>query len=132
MPLSIEDQIAILALVARYNHAVDSGDVETRAATFTEDGVWDSETGGVVRGREAILAHARDRAPHAHTWKHWTNNPVIEGDGDAATIRQYMMLVGVDGALRIRMLGTYHDTLRREPDGWRFAYRKLVTHARAD
>lgn len=132
MPLSSADRLAILELVARYNHAVDSGDVDTRADTFTEDGVWDSETGGVIRGREAIREHARTRAPHAHTWKHWTNSPVIEGDGDDATIRQYMLLVGVDEPLRPRMLGTYEDTLRREANGWRFAYRKLVTHARSD
>ena len=132
MPLSTDDRLEILKLVVRYNHAVDTGDVETRANTFTADGVWDSETGGVISGRDAIRAHARERAPHSHTWKHWTNSPIIEGEGDAATMRQYMLLVGVDGPLRARMIGTYQDTLRREPGGWRFAYRKLVTHARGD
>ena len=43
-----------------------------------------------------------------------------------------MLLLGIAGPLRPRMIGTYEDTLRREPEGWRFAYRKLVTHARAD
>ena len=132
MPLSTDDRLDILDLVSRYNHAVDTGDVDTRAETFREDGLWDSETGGVIRGREAIREYARSRAPQSHTWKHWTSSPIIEGDGDAATIRQYMLLLGVEGTLRPRMIGTYEDTLRREPEGWRFAYRELVTHARAD
>ena len=100
MPLAVEDRMAILALVTRYNHAVDSGDVDTRAETFTEDGVWDSDTSGVISGREAIREHARTRAPHSHTWRHWTNSPIIEGDGDAATIRQYLLLLGLDGPFR--------------------------------
>ena len=132
MPLSVEDRMAILALVTRYNHAVDSGDVDTRAETFTEDGVWDSDTSGVISGREAIREHARTRAPHSHTWRHWTNSPIIEGDGDAATIRQYLLLLGLDGPFRPRMVGTYQDTLRREPEGWLFAKRELRVHARQD
>ena len=132
MPLSVEDRMAILALVTRYNHAVDSGDVDTRAETFTEDGVWDSDTSGVISGREAIREHARTRAPHSHTWRHWTNSPIIEGGGDAATVRQYLLLVGLDGPFRPRMVGTYQDTLRREPEGWLFAKRELRVHARQD
>ena len=85
-----------------------------------------------VPPRGVLGEHARTRAPQSRTWKHWTNSPIIEGDGDAASMRQYMLLIGVDEPLRSRMIGTYEDTLRREPDGWRFAYRKLVTHARAD
>ncbi len=132
MPLSVDDRLEILDLVTRYNHAVDSGDVDTRADTFTEDGVWDSGTAGVISGREAIREHARTRAPFSHTWKHWTNSPIIEGDGDSATIRQYLCLLGIDGDPRPRMIGTYEDTLRREPEGWRFAVRKLRVHARQD
>ena len=130
MTLPAADRLAILDLVARYNHAVDSGDADARAETFTADGVWDSETGGVIRGREAIREHARARAPFAHTWRHWTGSPVVEGGGDGARARQYLLLLGVEGPLRPLLIGAYEDTLRREPDGWRFARRRLVTHAR--
>lgn len=130
MTLPAADRLAILELVARYNRAVDSGDADARAETFTADGVWDSETGGVIRGREAIREHARTRAPFAHTWRHWTNSPVVEGGGGEARARQYLLLLGIDGPPRPRLIGAYEDTLRREPDGWRFARRRLVTHAR--
>lgn len=132
LSLSTNERVDILNLVSRYNHSVDSGDADTRANTFTEDGIWDSETSGIIRGREAIREHAHTRAPHSHTWKHWTSSPIIEGDGHSATIRQYMLLLGIEGSLRPRMIGTYEDTLRREPDGWYFTYRKLITHARSD
>ena len=132
MPLSVEDRMAILALVTRYNHAVDEGDVDTRSETFTVDGVWDSDTAGVVTTREAIRAHAATRAPQAHTKKHWTNSPVIEGDGDHATITQYLWLVEIVEPRRTLMIGTYHDTVRREPEGWLFAERKLRVHSRID
>ena len=121
MPLSVEDRMAILALVTRYNHAVDEGDVDTR-----------SDTAGVVTSREAIRAHAATRAPQAHTKKHWTNSPVIEGDGDHATITQYLWLVEIVEPRRTLMIGTYHDTVRREPEGWLFAKRELRVHSRID
>ena len=43
-----------------------------------------------------------------------------------------LLLLGLNGPFRPRMVGTYQDTLRREPEGWLFAKRELRVHARQD
>ena len=57
MTLSWHDKLEIRELVARYDHAIDSGDPEGWAATFTEDGSWNG--GVLVSGQAELLAFAR-------------------------------------------------------------------------
>ena len=45
MPLSIEDQLDIMELMARYNHAIDGSQPEAWADTFTDDGVFEGSVG---------------------------------------------------------------------------------------
>lgn len=58
---ALEDTLAIMDLLARYGPAIDSGSVEAVASLWTEDGVYDVDT-GVMRGRAAISAMVRSRA----------------------------------------------------------------------
>ena len=59
MALDPADTLEILQLAARYNHAIDYGDPEAWAGTFTADGTFNTATGrparprgpGEVRGR---------------------------------------------------------------------------------
>ena len=46
MGLSVEDQLAIQQLYARYNHAIDFGRADEWAACFTSDGVFNSSAAG--------------------------------------------------------------------------------------
>src|SRR5689334_22388340 len=54
----LEDELAIHRLIASYGLAVDAGDADGSAATFTEDGVYDVDV-GVMSGREAVRAMVR-------------------------------------------------------------------------
>ena len=54
MPLSIEDELEIMGLLARYNHAIDGRDAEAWADTFTEDGLFEGSR-DTVKGRAKLL-----------------------------------------------------------------------------
>ena len=94
---------------------------------FTEDAVWESSARGARRGRDAIVEEFRARAAQAHTRKHWTSNPVIEGDGDEASMTLDLLVLHLDdGDVRPGTSGVYEDRLRRDARGWRIAHRKIT------
>ena len=127
MPLSCDDRLDILEVAARYCRALDRGDPEALEGVFTEDAVWESSARGARQGRDAIVEEFRARAAQAHTRKHWTSNPVIEGDGDEASMTLDLLVLHLDdGDVRPGTSGVYEDRLRRDAAGWRIAYRKIT------
>lgn len=137
--VSTADQLAIQALVTRYNRAVDRGDVEGWVACWTEDGVFDGIPGR-HEGHAALRAFAEDLAhgPGGEPFRpmrHWTSNFVIEveegGPGagpTAARMRSdHLLFRQRGGAGELIVLAEYRDRLRRGADGaWRFAERVIV------
>ncbi len=126
MPLSVADQIEIQGLLARYNHAIDSGDASAWAATFAADGTFTS--GGRTRtGTEELQAFAADFAARMPGSRHWANNLVIDGDGDRATMHCYLQLLKTGGGpATLVTTARYEDTLRRVDGAWKFASRTVV------
>jgi len=116
---STEDHDEILQLLYRYNHAIDGGDADAWADTWTDDGVFDS---GNYRaeGRDALLGVVKGAPPG---FRHVVVNPSIDVDGDRATMRAYLLLLR-RGALAA--VGDYRDELVRTPQGWRFAQRLVA------
>jgi uncharacterized protein (TIGR02246 family) len=128
MALSMEDQLAIRQLVARYNHAIDSGDARAYADTFTDDGVLDAGD-LVLSGRDALYAFADSFSATVWAPRHIASNLVIEGGGDRAELRAYVQLYGLDGEpprQEVRASGIYTDTLVKEDGCWRFVRRTFV------
>jgi SnoaL-like domain len=120
-PLSAQDNFEIQQLYARYNNAIDSGDAEGWAATFTPDGVFNT-----FSGHDALVGFVkmwREKLGGA-TRKHWNTNLQISGDSKEATASVYLMLVdfGTKPA-SILMTGMYSDSLIKTKDGWRFTKR---------
>lgn len=130
MALHPADLTAIQQLAARYNHAIDSGDADAWAATFTPDGVFTSR-GTSHEGTEALRAFATSFAARSGgTFRHWNANLLIEGDGDEATLRCYLQLIAVGGeGPRTISTGRYDDRLVRTADGWRFSARTVLGDA---
>ena len=124
MALTSEDKVEITELAARYNRAIDSGDAEGWAMTFTEDGVFESSQ-GKAQGREALVRYVEDGAKQRATSqrRHWNNNFVIEGDGDSATLTCYLLLMSGN---EVAGRGSYDDVLRRVDGAWRFAHRTVT------
>lgn len=124
MPLSAEDVTAIEQLIARHYHHYDLRDPVPFADTFTEDGVLQL---GKRRheGREALEDWARTLLEQHGTerYRHWVNNLWIDGDGDEATLRCYLVLFDNTGDGRVTLIGQYDDRLRRVDGEWKFSYR---------
>ena len=129
MALSVEDQLAIQQLYARYNHTIDSGDGPGWAATFTPDGVFSGPTGSPT-GTEQLSAFAT--APRQVTVRHWINNLVLEGDGEKAKGSCYLVLYrvapGEQPPASILLTALYQDELAKGAEGaWRFAKRSVTS-----
>lgn len=128
MPLSVEDHIAIQQLVARYSHAIDSGDGAAYADTYVDDGVLDA---GLlqVEGRDALRAFGDSFARSVHAPRHVASNLVVDGDGDRAEVRAYVqlhVLAGDPPRHEVSASGIYHDTLVKEGGQWRFVRRTFA------
>jgi ketosteroid isomerase-like protein len=125
MTLSSQDYQEIEQLYARYNVAIDSGDAEAYAATFTPDGIFNS-----FSGHDALVGFVkawRERLNGANR-RHWNTNLLISGDGRTATGSVYLMLLDISTKpASIAAVATYTDSLVKTASGWRFA--KRTTHS---
>jgi hypothetical protein len=119
--LSAQDNFEIQQLYARYNIAIDSGDAEGYAATFTPDGVFNTFT-----GHDALVGFVklwREKLNGA-TRKHWNTNLQITGTSKQASASVYLMLVDTSTKpASILGTGAYTDSLIKTKDGWRFTKR---------
>lgn len=123
--LSAQDTIDIQQLYARYNIAIDSGDAQGWAATFTPDGVFN-----------AISGHAA-LAEFVNTWReklngasrrHWNNNLRLTGNSKEASGFVFLMLIDVSTKpISIVGTATYTDSLVKTKDGWRFRKRTTMS-----
>ena len=133
MALTNDDKTEIRELVSRYNKAIDTGDADGYAATFTADGEFVGIV-GTFKGRDELRAFAADYATNPDmadfaSAQHWVTNLVVDGGGDDATAFSHLMMVKPDGeAGSIILVGHYDDTLRRVDGAWRFA-RRVVNAA---
>jgi hypothetical protein len=124
--LATDDLLAIEQLYARYNHAIDFGDAAGWAACFTGDGTFSSATGNFA-GTEQLTNFAAGFASRLKA-RHWTNNLVIEPDGDAAKGTCYLMLLrlGEGTPASILTTGVYTDRIVRVDGAWKFASRSVA------
>jgi hypothetical protein len=125
MTLSTQDYVEIQQLYAQYNVAIDTGDAEAYAATFTPDGVFNT-----FSGHDALVGFIkvwRERLNGASR-RHWNTNLLISGEGKNATGSVYLMLLDVSTKpVSIAAVATYTDSLVKTSNGWRFT--KRITHS---
>ena len=60
--------------------------------------------------------------------RHITANPIIETEGDTATVRSVYIVLqqAPDSPMQAIITGRYHDTLRRIDGRWRFVERRFL------
>jgi len=96
--MSTDDIVAIQQLVARYNMAIDDGDGDEFAATFTEVGelVIPDAT---FSGREALATMGASAKEREVQVRHWVNSQHVTVTGDVARSRSNLLVlrVGADG-----------------------------------
>jgi uncharacterized protein (TIGR02246 family) len=128
MGLTIDDQLAIQQLVARYSHAIDGGDGAAYAGTFVEDGVLDA--GALqLQGSHALAQFATEFPNSVRSPRHVATNLVIDGTGDDATCKAYVQLfagVGEPPHHQVTASGVYDDTLSKADGTWRFVRRTFI------
>ena len=118
--LTTDDLIEIQQLYTKYNWALDSGDSEGYAATFTPDGVFNNNVGHDAIVKFADTFHA---GLGSHV-KHWNTNLMILPTATGATGQVYLVLVdfGTKPA-SIATSANYSDELVKTAQGWRFKKR---------
>ncbi len=133
-----DDRAEIENLMARYLFAMDWGDFDAYAATFTEDGVLEYAS-GEAQGRDAIVETVRgfkerigkvyvDKDGNPAKLRHVVAQTVIRVEGDSAFSTAFwyeMANDGPEGAPRIGTFGTYEDQLRRVDGQWLFSRRQI-------
>lgn len=124
-----KDYVEIGQLYAAYNIAVDGGDAEGFANTFTPDGAFNS-----FSGHDALVAFIgtwRGKMNGADR-RHWNTSLRFEGTPEGARGSAYVMLLDVSTQpVSIASVGVYNDTLVKTKDGWRFKQRNYRKDAPA-
>lgn len=120
--LTTQDYIDIEQLYAAYNHAIDSGDAEGWAATFSPDGAFNKFV-----GHDALVGfikYWREKMNGANR-RHWNSNLRITPSADGASGTVLLMIVDVGTQPpSIVMTGQYTDALVKTANGWRFKLRQ--------
>ncbi len=117
----LEDERAVVRLIAAYGPLVDSGDAEGVAALWETEGVYDVDE-LLMTGRAEIAAMVRS-APHqgwiAGGCAHVVGPPHVTVTGDEAVAVCYsLMVVREDGGFTLRRATANVWRLRRSPGGW--------------
>ncbi len=128
----LADELAIRNLVARLAQLADMGDLDEYVSLFTEDASWEMP-GSPRRGHADIMAGAKERrssqttGPGSNT-RHVISTLAVQVDGtDRASSDSYWLFYGnTTTAPAVSLMGHYHDTLRRTPEGWKLARREIT------
>lgn len=128
-----DDELEIRNVMAKLAHITDGrGSLEEYLELWTEDCTWESPVAGSWSGHEGHLArHARFRkagvqGPGAESF-HVLTTIAVDVDGDnARALSTWMLVTRWSGAPQVQDIGTYTDTLRRTPTGWRLVTRKVT------
>lgn len=125
-----DDRAAILDLAHRFDFTIDDGDFDAHTALFADDFSFESSFGNsenTAAYREWVEGFHAQMKEQGGT-RHFALNPVVEVDGDTASMKSYLLIVSQgDGSTLGTAVAT--DTLRRTDDGWKLVKRTLVADA---
>ncbi len=138
----LEDTEAVRETWLDYCTQIDLADHERLGDVFAEDAELEVEglagaVDGTYRGRRSIIddfyrrtAGPADGPPGSGKAMtgHLCTNMRIEVDGDEASTLGYFFEIVDDNLV---LIGTYQHRLRREPDRWRFTFKRIVVRYRA-
>ncbi|MFD7107034.1 nuclear transport factor 2 family protein [Streptomyces celluloflavus] len=123
----------VQSFYAHQMQLLDSGRVDSWAETFTEEGVFETDTTGAVEGRETIrrAAGAAQQALRAKGMRHrhWLGMVDVRVAGaDQLEVRSYALVLAIapGGPATVHVSTTCDDELVREDGRWRV--RRRVVH----
>ena len=124
--LKADDYTAIQQLYARYNTAIDHGDGEAWAGTFTTDGVFANN----FKGHDALVGFVNtwrsNPAMNGALRRHFSADLVVTPSAEGATATVSTLLVDLSTKpVSIANFVTYSDVLVKTRDGWKFKTRAV-------
>eukprot|EP00937_MAST-01D_sp_MAST-1D-sp2_P006145 g6145.t1 len=117
---------AIVNLIHKFMHALDSGDGGAFAALFAPGAAVEiCKLGKTVRGSDELGALCIGLHSKFARCQHWEGNVVVEvsADGESASNRSYWKALEGDAVVS---LGRHEDTFQREGGRWLFTHRRVV------
>ena len=132
-PLSAEDRLDIMGVIASYSRLLDAHDIDRWLQLWRPDAVLDSMSGSVT-GHDALRVWIQRLFDHRKVGHdpallvHFIGLPVIEGDRERATAQTYTIIFDYadDGHVQVPLLGRYDDVLSRYDGQWRFERRFIA------
>ena len=125
MPLSLEEKQAITELTARYNFTIDHHEAEAWADTFVDDGELSVDGKTQCKGRQGRIDFVNKAKSSGYKSRHWVCNMLIEGDGDTARLRMYVMAIAIINGIDPYVMGEYDDALIKVNGQWKFKVRNV-------
>jgi uncharacterized protein (TIGR02246 family) len=129
--IEVVDRLDIFDLYARQSHAVDSGDGDSWAGTFTEDGVFTSPTYNLTaRGRAELKEFAETSNGAAlargEQFRHVISSIALRPSGvDCIAAKTYLMITATsDAGARVDRTLVMLDELRKVDGEWLFSSRE--------
>ncbi len=120
----LADREALRELRARYSHYWDDGDAEGFVGLFTEDGVLQAATAGLVTGRDQLRRMVHASMGRMEFTLHFTSDEITEFTGPDSARGFCRFAVHTGRSPNGQGAGTYVDEYRRTPTGWRFVSRR--------
>jgi hypothetical protein len=131
--IGVEDRLDILDLYSRQSHLIDGGDSAGWAATFTEDGSFESPTYGLkAAGRDALREFAESSNGEARSrgeqLRHHASQIVISPAGPvSAAVTAYLLIVATAAAgTRIDRSVRMFDEVSKTGGRWLVGSRRVV------
>jgi uncharacterized protein (TIGR02246 family) len=130
MIITPEDYVALVTLYATQSQAIDNGDGEGFASTFTPDAVF-AYSKFQSSGTDELIALARKSyaSSEAAQNRHWPGNFKFARVSDTEIHAVYYSLVlstDEDMTPKPKRMSVISDTLRKVDGQWRVAHRRAV------
>jgi hypothetical protein len=124
MVLSAQDLLEIQMLSSQYAIAMDEGDAKTWIETWAKNGVWQ---GGLGRyeGLSRLCQLFSDLGERIKGKRHLMTNFVIDGAGDSASQKCYLVVVEIGQPARLVSTLVYNDKLQKIDGRWKFSDRQV-------
>jgi 3-phenylpropionate/cinnamic acid dioxygenase small subunit len=126
------DHLEIANLIARAALVVDMGSLDDYKGLYTDDASWEFPFGS-RHGLPDIIQGARERRAVGETGPGTATRHVITTltacllDTDTAEADSYWLVYrDTTTTPTLRAMGHYHDTLKRQDDGWKIARRQIT------
>lgn len=126
MPLTPADKLEIYELNARFDMSVDENNVEEFLSTFVEDGEL-SAPYAQAKGYEALTNFFIEiEKDFSKGKRHLSGNTILDGDGDNATGRSYLVVFEREKAAAVVATIKHLDTYVRVDGAWKIKKRELI------